>query len=194
MRRRITLGSGDPKRLFVGGLHGNEWRRTSAILERLSAPRRGTLAIIPKLTDRPYISTLDDRYYDAYGRILIAAINEIMPAIYLELHSYHDFDSLTDPMRIERRGVPAYIELEDGILIGSISPILRRRCFSMHNLCISIETPEKGSHGSQRVLKRLLDFTKDCESRDEFIDFILDRYPEQGRLAIENYKRFYGIE
>ncbi len=97
MTRRITLGSGDPKRLFVGGLHGDEWRYTSAILESLSVPPRGTLVIIPKLTDRAYISTLDDRYYAAYGRSLVATINETKPSIYLELHSYHDSDSLTDP-------------------------------------------------------------------------------------------------
>lgn len=192
MTRRIELGSGDPKRLFVGGLHGDEWRYTSAILESLDAPCAGTLVVIPKLTDQAYISTLDDRYYDDYGRDLIAAIKEIKPVIYLELHSYHDFDGLTDIQRIDKVGVPSYIELEDGVLIGSISPILRRGCFSMYDLCISFEIPA-GNQKSQRLVKELLEFTKDCVSRGEFVDFLLGRYPEQGGRAIENYKRFYGI-
>ena len=195
MVRRITLGSGDPRRLFIGGLHGDEWRYTSSILESLDAPGTGTLIIIPKLTDRAYISTLDDRYYDygSYGRDVIAAIMEIKPEIYLELHSYRDFDVLTDPGRIHRVGVPAYIELDDGVLIGSISPILRRRCFSMYDLCLSFEIPAE-NRKSQRLARELLEFTKDCVSRDEFLDFLLDRYPDQGMRAIENYKRFYGIE
>jgi len=75
-----------------------------------------------------------------------------------------------------------------------MSPILRRRCFSTHNLCISLEIPEKETHESQKLVKRLLDSTKECKSRDEFIDFILNQYPEQGKLAIENYKRYYNIK
>jgi hypothetical protein len=179
--KRITLGSGDPKRLFVGGLHGDEWMHTSALLESLDAPETGTLVIIPKLTDRAYVSTLDDRYYEGYGRDLVAAIEEINPAIYLELHSYRDFEGLTDFRRIDEKGVPAYVELEDGVLIGSISPILRRRCFSVRDFCVSFEIPAEDDR-SQKLAKELLDFTKDCVS-----------VAEQGRRAIENYKRFYGI-
>jgi len=47
--------------------------------------------------------------------------------------------------------------------------------------------------GSQKLAKELLDFTKDCVSAARFVDFMLSRYPEQGRRAIENYRRFYGI-
>jgi len=103
MTKRITLGSGDPRRLFVGGLHGDEWMHTSALLESLDAPGAGTLVIIPKLTDRAYVSTLDARYYEGYGRDLVAAIEEIRPAIYLELHSYRDFYGLTDSRRIDKK-------------------------------------------------------------------------------------------
>ncbi len=191
--KRITLGSGDPKRLFVGGLHGDEWMHTSALLESLDAPEAGTLVIIPKLTDRAYVSTLEDRYYESCGRDLVAAIEEIKPAIYLELHSYRDFYGLTDSRRIDEKGVPAYVELEDGVLIGSISPILRRRCFSVRDFCVSFEIPA-GDDRSQKLAKELLDFTKDCVSAARFVDFLLSRYPEQGRRAIENYKRFYRIE
>jgi hypothetical protein len=171
--KRITLGSGDPKRLFVGGLHGDEWMHTSALLESLDAPETGTLVIIPKLTDRTYVSTLDDRYYEGYGRDLVAAIEEIKPAIYLELHSYRDFEGLTDFRRIDEKGVPAYVELED-------------------DFCISFEIPAEGGE-SQKLAKELLDFTKDCVSAARFVDFLLSRYPEQGRRAIENYRKFYGI-
>ena len=190
--KRIILGSGDPRRLFVGGLHGDEWMHTSALLESLDAPETGTLVIIPKLTDRAYVSTLDDRYYEGYGRDLVAAIEEIKPAIYLELHSYSDFYGLTDSGRIDEKGVPAYVELEDRVLVGSISPILRRICFSVRDFCVSFEIPA-GEDQSQKLAKELLDFTKDCVSVTEFVDFMLGRYPEQGRRAIDNYMRFYGI-
>ncbi|MHC1574725.1 MAG: DUF2119 family protein [Candidatus Methanogasteraceae archaeon] len=192
MVRRITLGSGDPKRLFVGGLHGDEWMHTSGVLESLDAPGAGTLVVIPKLTDLAYVSTLDERYYAGYGRDLIATIEEIRPAIYLELHSYCDFDGLTDSRRIDKKGVPAYVELEDGVLIGSISPILRRRCFAVRDFCVSFEIPAENGR-SQRTITRLLDFVKDCVSVGVFVDFLLERYPEQGGVAIANYKRFYGL-
>ncbi len=190
--KRITLGSGDPKRLFVGGLHGDEWVHTSALLESLDAPEAGTLVIMPKLTDRAYVSTLEAQYYEGYGRDLVAAIEEIKPAIYLELHSYRDFEGLTDSRRIDKKGVPAYVEFEDGVLIGSISPILRKRCFSVRDFCVSFEIPA-GDDRSQKLAKELLDFTKDCVGAARFVDFMLSRYPEQGRRAIENYRRFYGI-
>jgi hypothetical protein len=192
MVRRITLGSGDPKRLFVGGLHGDEWRHTSGVLESLDAPGAGTLVVIPKLTDLAYVSTLDERYYTGYGGDLIAIIEDIRPAIYLELHSYSDFDGLTDSRRIDKKGVPAYVELEDGVLIGSISPILRRMCFSVRDFCVSFEIPAENGR-SQRTITRLLDFVKECVSVGEFVDFLLERYPEQGGVAIEEYKRFYGV-
>lgn len=193
--RRITLGSGDPKRLFAGGLHGDEWKYTSWILESVDAPGVGTLVVIPKLTDQDYVSTLEERYYEGYGSNLVAAIDEIRPLIYLELHSYHNFDELTDVRRIDKVGVPAYVELEDGVLIGSISPILRRRCFSNHDLCISFEIPVADQRSkSQRLVKKFLEFTKDCTSRDEFLDFLLTRYPDQGMRAVGNYKRFYKIQ
>ncbi|HDN65374.1 MAG TPA: DUF2119 domain-containing protein [Methanosarcinales archaeon] len=190
--KRLTLGSGDPKRLFVGGLHGDEWMHTSELLESLDAPTTGTLVIIPKLTDRAYVSTLDARYYEGYGRDLVAAIEEIKPAIYLELHSYRDFYGLTDSRRIDKKGVPAYVELEDRVLVGSISPILRRRCFSVRDFCVSFEIPAEGGK-SRKLAKELLDFTKDCVSAARFVDFMLSQYPEQGMRAIETYKRFYRI-
>ena len=192
MMRRIRLGSGNPKRLFVGGLHGDEWKETSSILESLESPGSGTLVVIPRLTDRAYISTLDDRFYESYGRDLISLIDEIRPVIYLELHSYHDRNPLTDPQRVQKAGVPAYVELEDGVLIGSISPILRRRCFSVRDFCVSFEIPAEGGK-SRKLAKELLDFTKDCVSAARFVDFMLSQYPEQGMRAIETYKRFYRI-
>jgi len=57
---------------------------------------------------------------------------------------------------------------------------------------VSFEIPD-GDDRSQKLAKELLDFTKDCVSAARFVDFMLSRYPEQGKRAIENYKRFYGI-
>lgn len=41
-----TYGNGRPIRLFVAGLHGEEWKDTTGILKAIKAPKAGTLVNI----------------------------------------------------------------------------------------------------------------------------------------------------
>ena len=52
-------GSGRPIRLFVAGLHGEEWKDTTEILKSIKPPKTGTLALIPLVNSGKYISTLE---------------------------------------------------------------------------------------------------------------------------------------
>ncbi|HEY3362555.1 MAG TPA: DUF2119 family protein, partial [Methanosarcina sp.] len=51
-------GRGRPVRLFVAGLHGDEWKDTTGLLKRIKPPETGTLALIPFVDCGRYISTL----------------------------------------------------------------------------------------------------------------------------------------
>ncbi len=188
------LGSGSPVRLFAGGLHGDEWETTTPLLEDLTRPMTGTLIVMSKVSGNEYLSTLDRDYYTVYAPHLLEAIKEHNPGIYLELHSYSDdnFSILTGDDRLEHQGVPAYIELEAGVLIGSVSPHIRREYFSPYDLCVSFEMPKRPSGQTLEVIGRLLDLVKECSDRDDFIRYMKIHYPEQTELAVRNYLSFYG--
>ncbi|MCG7852641.1 MAG: DUF2119 domain-containing protein, partial [Methanosarcinaceae archaeon] len=119
-----VYGSGSPIRLFVAGMHGDEWRDTSQLLRDVKPPETGTLAVIPMVDNGEYISTLDDNYYIGPGSPILEAIEKLHPEVYLELHSYskENYARLTDDDRLSKAGVPAYNELKNGLLLGSVPP------------------------------------------------------------------------
>lgn len=184
----------EPRRLFVAGLHNDEWKDTSDLLEGLGEPKSGCLILIPIVDDGPYMSTLDPRYYEGPGQAILDAIERFHPNTYLELHSYQpeNKDRLTNMERLKREGVPPYIELEEGILIGSVSPGLRRTKFTPDDLCVSLEIP-RGNQRAREIIARLLDEIKDVDGRDDFLELMMSRYPEPTRLAVKNYERFFGL-
>lgn len=187
-------GSGKPVRLFVAGLHGNEWRETSELLLNLKPPEKGTLAIIPRIDTGDYLSTLEDNYYIDIGYRIIDAVQILKPDIYLELHSYYAANrmNLMDKDRINKSGVPAYSYLDDGMLLGSVAPYIRKNYFPMEGLCVSFEI-QKSSEKSREFARKLLDIFKEFTSRDDFINFLEENYPVQAKKAVENYKKFYGL-
>ena len=192
----MICGSGSPIRLFVAGLHGDEWRDTSELLLSTNAisPEIGTLAVIPIVDDGEYVSTLDEHYYAKIGCSIIDAVESLHPDIYVELHSYSadNFAKLTDNERINKTGVPAYIELKDGVLLGSVAPYIRLKHFQIDSLCLSFEI-QRDSERSIHFAAEILDVVKNCVKRDDFIEYLENKFPLQAKKAIENYKRFYGL-
>ncbi|WP_135612720.1 DUF2119 domain-containing protein [Methanococcoides sp. AM1] len=187
-------GKGRPFRLFVSGLHGSEWRDTSSVLLNLKHPFSGTLAILPVVNRGKYISTLDRDYYSGIGKVIVDVVKEYRPDIYVELHSYskENFCKLVSKDRLSNVGVPGFSSLEKGVLMGSVSPNIRREHFPVEALCLTFEI-EKGSLQSQKFVSGMLDIIKDCNSRDGFIGYMMERYPEVAKKAIEDYKKFYGL-
>jgi hypothetical protein len=186
-------GSGKPVRLFVAGLHGKEWKDTTELLEGIKPPKTGTLALIPLVDRGKYISTLNSGYYTGPGKKILRAIEALKPEIYIELHSYssENFEKLAGKNRLELIGVPAYSILKDGVLLGSISPWIRRKYFPKEALCLSFEL-QKGSVESRKFATHMLEILKEIQSRDEFIEFMKKEFPTQAKKAIEDYRRFYG--
>ena len=188
------LGKGKPVRLFVAGLHGDEWKDTSDILENIEAPGEGTLAVIPLVSKGNYISTLDDRYFTEIGTPIIEAVEELRPEVYIEIHSYsaENIEKLTGAQRLDRIGVPAFSRLDHDVLLGSVSPHIRRKYFPQEALCLTFEI-QKGNALSKEYATKLINRMKEFTSRDEFLNCMLERYPRQARKAIEDYKNFYGL-
>ena len=137
---------------------------------------------------------MDERYYTETGCEIIDAVNRLHPNIYVELHSYSadNFAKLTDDERINKTGVPAYIELKDGVLLGSVAPYIRLNHFPMDALCLSFEI-QRNNERSIHFAAEILDVVKKCIKRDDFIEYLEDMFPIQAKKAIENYKRFYGL-
>lgn len=187
-------GKGRPFRLFVGGLHGREWRDTSSVLLNLKRPFSGTLAVMPVVNRGKYISTLDSDYYHGVGEAIVDVVDKYKPDIYVELHSYSkgNFCKLVSKERVNNVGVPGFSFLEKGVLMGSVSPHIRREYFPVEALCLTFEI-EKGNADSREFASGMLDVVKDCDSRDEFIEYMMVQYPEVAKKAIEDYKKFYGL-
>jgi hypothetical protein len=186
-------GSGKPVRLFVAGLHGNEWEDTTGFLKSIEPPKTGTLAIIPFVDCGKYISTLNPGYYSGTGKNILKAIEGLKPDIYIELHSYssENLEKLAGKNRLELIGVPAYSILKEGVLLGSVSPWVRRKYFPKKALCLSFEL-QKGNVESRKFTAHMLEILKEIRSRDEFIDYMKKEFPAQTKKAIEDYQRFYG--
>ena len=126
-----VLGSSNPTRLFVAGIHGDEEAITRHIFEMMIKDIKiisGRLVVVCLSRDCPYISTLNEAYYDSTnGKKLLELIQEYRPGIYVELHTYKidNHSNLIDPDRRKKLGVPPFTEFEEKVLIGSVSPLIR---------------------------------------------------------------------
>lgn len=193
------LGEGDPTRLFISGLHGREHNTTDPVLEefasKISNKEIQGEIILHSLgkENRDYVSTLDKDYWDTRtGKELLSIIENHQPSVYLELHSFTNSSRLTDPKRIERKGVPPLVELDSGILAGSVAPYLRTNYFEKEDFCFLLEIPREGefSNGLYDILE-IIGFGKD---RDEIIKNMESKYPKQMKKMKKYYELFYSGE
>lgn len=187
-------GSGRPVRMIVGGIHGREGLITGPILRSIpTADITGTLIICNLSDDSPYISTLDALYYqNATGEKLIGLIRAYHPSIYLELHSYKDenLSALTDMKRKEISGVPAFTELEHGVLMGAVSPLIRISEFSLADFCFILEIPKSQPSSAIELTHWVIGQVISASSRFEILENMKKRYPKQVRSAKELYDEF----
>jgi hypothetical protein len=188
------LGEGKPVRLFVAGLHGEEWKDTTDILENIEPPQTGTLAVIPLVNRGNYVSTLADGYFTEIGTSIIEAVEELKPEVYIEIHSYsaENLEKLTGAERLQRIGVPAFSRLDHDVLLGSVAPYIRRKYFPQDALCLTFEI-QKENPASKEYATKIINRMKEFTSRDEFLECMLEKYPKQAKKAIDDYKKFYGL-
>jgi hypothetical protein len=148
-----------PLRLFIGGVHGKECRTTKLLLERLvktGRPMDGSAIVIPCLYMGKYVTTLSLNYLSTKAcKRLVKIVEAFKPDMYVEVHCYKpsSYNSLISPSRIKVKGVPPLVELEGGVLIGSISPLLKAKLNL--NMPVLIETP-CGKRENFKVALRIL--------------------------------------
>ncbi len=195
---RLTYPEEGPAKLFVGGLHGNESRYTAPILGRLAQEEIyvGEAIIITSLVKNSrYISVLAEEYYQRKeGMNLLLLIQKYKPRFYFELHAYEkpSYSRLTDPERVKKAGVPHFLDLDEGILIGSIAPILRRK-FTKHDFCMTIEVP-KWKCASEKIKEKVLEVLRiglTKAGREEVMHEFRMRYPLPIKMAEQLFHQYY---
>lgn len=205
--RLIDKGEG-PVRLFVGGVHGKEGLTTIKSLKRINSSDIETGKLIIYNCDQSkYISTLDNRYYHTkMGKEILRLINYYNPEMYVEPHCYHpkNYTKLTDPNRKEKVGVPPLIELEKGVLIGSVSPYLRTELFKREDVCLTLEMPcLHNDYSNQDVIcpdpeesfdiyLEILKFLAKSNNRADLEEKMVKKYPEQVKTARRFAREFFG--
>ncbi|MBM4240392.1 MAG: DUF2119 domain-containing protein [Euryarchaeota archaeon] len=191
----INKGAG-PVRLFVGGVHGNEGLTTIKALSIIGEEdiKDGKL-IIYNCDESKYISTLDERYYNLpVGKEILSLITNYQPEIYVEPHCYRpdSFSKLTDKDRKKKVGVPPLIELEEGVLIGSVSPFIRINYFRRQDVCVTLEIPCSPSPKALDVYINVLKVIAGSKDRSEIEDKLKVKYPSQVKTARTYALEFFG--
>ncbi len=193
-----SFGEGDPTRLFVGGLHGEEYQVTDRALKDFSESFsfdgvEGELVLCSLGgIEQEYVSTLKREYFESEaGQKLLRLINHYSPTIYLELHSYSNYSNLTDSKRIEKEGVPPLVDLGSGVLAGSISPFLRTK-FKKNDFCFLLDLPKKIQNYDE--LLDILSLIGTGTGREEIVTELNKKYPEETEEMIKNYIAFYHGE
>jgi hypothetical protein len=194
---RLIEKGDEPRRLFVGGLHGREGLTTIKALRLLSFEdvKDGKL-IIYNCDPTFYLSTLERSYYNTrQGREIISLIEYYRPSIYVEAHCYKDYRGLIDPDRKRKMGVPPLIELENGVLIGSVSPHIRTSFFKRADVCITLEMPcihDKIDTEALETYTNILKVIASIKDRPELEEKLAKRYPEQVETARRYAIEFFG--
>ncbi|OPY20007.1 MAG: hypothetical protein A4E26_02049 [Methanobacterium sp. PtaU1.Bin097] len=190
----IHKGNGEGlKRLFIGGVHGKEGFTTiNALKEITEKDVPDGCLVMYNCDESKYISTLNPLYYQSEaGQAVLYLIDHYKPDMYIELHCYkkENFDSLTDLDRKKKIGVPPLIELEEGVLIGSISPRIRTTRFTKKDICITLEIPCSPPPESMEVYVNFLKVLAGAKSREDLEKKATEIYPEQ----VETSQRYARI-
>ncbi len=191
----INKGKG-PMRLFIGGVHGKEGITTIKALSQIHETDvpNGKL-LIYNCERSQYISTLDKRYYQSeIGKEILSIINYYKPVVYVEPHCYksESYKKLIDLDREKRFGVPPLIELENGVLIGSVSPFIRTTHFKREDICITLEIPCSPSEESLNVYVNVLKIIAGSGDRAKLEAKLKVKYPQQIKTARRYAHEFFG--
>ncbi|WP_459201165.1 DUF2119 domain-containing protein [Methanococcus sp. CF] len=180
-----------PKKLFLSGIHGNESKYTSQVLENLqknilNLKVSGNVIIVPELVkNSKYYSTLNPKYYETdEGKSLLELIEKYKPEFYFEIHSYSEksYSNLTELKRVDLKGIPPFVDLNNGVLMASISPILREK-FKNTDFCMTIEVPNWKVLEVEKQVLEILEFGITSKDRNEMIEKIFNKYPKGAKTA-----------
>jgi hypothetical protein len=191
--KTINKGPG-PKRLFVGGIHGKEGQTTISAFKSFneSIVYDGKL-ILHNFPESKYISTLKREYYDSIrGKELLELIKTVKPHIYLELHCYHDknIHKLTNKNRKKDTGIPSLVELEEGVLMGAVSPVIRSVFFKKLDFPFILEIPCYPKERALNVYNNVINVAATSRDRSEILNRLKAVYPKQVEQLNKYFKEY----
>jgi len=202
--RFIDNGQG-PTKLFVGGIHGHEGGTTVDFFKSLSKKDFSNGKIfIYNFDNSKYISTLKKEYYQTkIGKYIINLIKKHKPDFYTELHCYNikNYKKLISQNRRENQGVPPLIELENHVLISSVSPLIRTKYFKRETICKTLEIPCFSKNNinkyfikdlSLNTYLNILKLIANSYNRKDFENKMINSYPKQVELAIKYSNEIFG--
>ncbi|MDY9923590.1 DUF2119 domain-containing protein [Methanobacterium sp.] len=187
---------GGTSRLFAGGVHGKEGSSTIYAIEPAKniQVNEGRL-VLSNFPPSPYMSTLDPLYYlSLAGSKLMGLIQKNKPDIYLELHCYHrdSYLKLTRKDRKEFFGVPGLVELENRVLIGSVSPLIRSVFFDLDDFPFILEIPCNPSEESLQTCHKIMEILAGSSNRLEIMEKLSQVYPQQVE-TLNTYFKDYSL-
>ena len=193
--KKIDKSDG-PVRIFIGGVHGKEGLTTIELIKEINNDDvvNGKLLLF-NCPYSKYISTLDPKYYKTeMGKAIIDIIKTHKPEIYVELHCYKpkSYHKLINLNRKDEAGVPPLIELENGVLISSVSPYLRTELFKRNDVCITLEMPCNPSKEAKKVYFEIMKEIAGSDNRMEFENKLQVKYPIQVERARKYAAEFFG--
>ena len=193
---KIIYHGDQPNRLFIGGVHGKEGQSTIKALKQLTDDDVGKgMLLIYNCDDTEYMSTLKHEYFETeIGKEILYLINYYQPQTYVEAHCYkkENYFKLTNPNRRSEQGVPPLIELEEGVLIGSVSPYIRTTLFKRNDICMTLEMPCKSANESLKIYLEILKVIASSNTREDLEEKMKKIYPKQVDTAKRYVKEFFG--
>lgn len=185
---------GGTSRLFAGGVHGKEGSSTIHVIEAAKdiSFNEGNL-VLYNLSPSPYLSTLDPLYYlSLAGSKLMGLIQKNRPNIYLELHCYHNdsYPKLTRNDRKEVFGVPGLVELENRVLIGSVSPLIRSVFFDLNDFTFILEIPCNPPVEALQTCHKIMEILAGSSNRLEIMEKLSQVYPQQVETLNTHFKDY----
>ena len=181
-------------RLFLGGVHGREGLNTIKALKMAEniTVNEGSL-LLANFPPSPYLSTLDPLYYlSLAGSKLLDMVMKNQPEIYLELHCYHpeNYTKLTRKDRKEIFGVPGLVELENEVLIGSVSPLIRSAFFDLNDFPFTLEIPCKSSEEALKTSLEVMKIAAGSDNRQEIMENLSKVYPQEVETLEGHFEDF----
>jgi hypothetical protein len=89
-------------------------------------------------------------------------------------------------------GVPPLIELDKGVLIGSVSPQIRTKIFKKQDICITLEMPCSPSTETLKVYINFLKIVAGAKNRFDLENKVKKIYPEQVETSQKYARIIFG--
>lgn len=188
-------------RLIIGEMHRRERGTTWSILKEFEPkPVKGSVIIVPTVDveGKVNVSVVSQKYmettaYKTYCKIL----EYYKPSIVVELHAFNSksYQSLTDPHRLEKRGIPPLIPyeeqlmIEDQVLHGGPPPYAKNK-FREHGSYITLEISRNYTVKAKKTLLNILNIIVKSNSPQEIISKLEEKYPVSMKKAKEFLCRY----